>query len=225
MVIRWTTYLGENHAFLQELANSKETNILSSLRFSDGWWSSHAIHSTDVIFEVDCNRKLKGVLPILPSHLRISFKIVKTTKEHEHGDKCTQINNKRRPQKRENMRCSSWLQEQHTRGTAETYLTWSMHKWNCIDLVQWVKYYYIQNCPAILKLSHICIALHLGEGNRLISLIWSWWSNASSPYETILRKIYICMCSWWRKHYKCEIHRKMYVWYMECHHTSLNIIS
>jgi len=51
---------------------------------------------------VDCNRKLKGILPVLPNHLRISFKIVKTTKEHEHGDKCTQINNKRRPQKREN---------------------------------------------------------------------------------------------------------------------------
>jgi hypothetical protein len=88
------------------------------------------------------------------------------------------------------------------------------------------KYYYIQNCPAILKLSHICIALHLGGGNQLISLIWSWWSNASSPYETILRKnIHIYVCRWWRKHYKCKIHRKMYVWYRECHHTSLNITS
>jgi len=119
-----------------------------------------------------------------------------------------------------------WLQEQHTRGTAETYLTRStqmkLHRPCPVS-----KYYYIQNCPAILKLSHICIALHLGGGNQLSSLIWSWWSNASSPYETILRKkiIYIYMCSWWRKHYKCEILRKMYVWYRECHHTSFNIIS
>jgi hypothetical protein len=48
---------------------------------------------------VDCNQKLKGFLPILPNHLRISFKIVKTTKEHEHDDKCTQINKQKMPAK------------------------------------------------------------------------------------------------------------------------------
>jgi hypothetical protein len=107
--------------------------------FSDGWWSSsHAIHSIDVIFKVDCNWKLKGVLPILPNHLRISFKIVKTTKEHEYGDKCTQINNKRRPQKRENMRCSSPGCRNNTHEELQKHIWPGAHKWNCIDLVQWV---------------------------------------------------------------------------------------
>jgi hypothetical protein len=45
---------------------------------------------------VDCNQKLKGFLPILPKHLRILFK---TTKEHEHEDKCTQINKQKMPAK------------------------------------------------------------------------------------------------------------------------------
>lgn len=161
--------------------------------FSDGWWSSHAIHSTDVIFKVDCNQKLKGFLPILPNHLGISFK---TTKEHEHEDKCTQINKQKMPTKERKHEMflvaagTTQLQEQHTWGTAETYLTRSTQmKFHRPCPVS--KYYYIQNCPAILKLSHICIALHLGGGNQLISLIWSWWSNASSPYDTILRYIYI----------------------------------
>jgi hypothetical protein len=194
--------------------------------FSDGWWSSHAIHSTDVIFKVDCNRKLKGVVPILPNHLGSHLKSSKQQRNMNMEINALKSTTKDARKREKTMRCSSWLQEQHTRGTAETYLTRSTQmKLHRPCLVS--KYYYIQNCPAILKLSHICIALHLGGGNQLSSLIWSWWSNASSPYETILRKkiIHIYMCSWWRKHYKCEIHRKMYVWYRECHHTSLNIIS
>ncbi len=142
---------------------------------------------------MDWHQKLKSFLHILPNHhLRISFQIVKTTKEHEHEDKChsnqqqktlakerkhedkcTQTNNKRRSQKRENMRCSSWLQDQHTWGTAETYLTQSTQMSSLHRPCPVSKYfYYIQNCPAILKLSHICIALHLhlGGGNQLISL-------------------------------------------------------
>jgi hypothetical protein len=50
---------------------------------------------------VDCHQKLKGFLPILPNHLGISFKIVKTTKEHVHEDKKTLKSTTKDARKRE----------------------------------------------------------------------------------------------------------------------------